>query len=144
MSCFNNVCAIRHTCCVKFHQSAKNNLQDQVCSVLTALVSNCCTADLCRWHEIFLFLTFITHLISEHLKYFFASYTEQEKEMYQNKIQFEQLLTGISLKCSETACLCWHWPKFYTVMEPLHVHNVSQFPIFTQTACRHIHIHLLK
>ena len=55
--------------------------------------------------------------------------------MYQNKIQFEQLLTGISLKCSETACLCWHWPKFYTVMEPLHVHNVSQFPIFTQTAC---------
>lgn len=74
MSCFNNVCAIGHTCCIKFHQSAKNNLQDQVCSVLTALVSNWCTADLCRWHEIFLFLTFITHLISEHLKYFFASY----------------------------------------------------------------------
>ena len=83
MSCFNNVCAIGHTCCVKFHQSAKNNLQDQVCSVLTALMSNCCTADPCRWHEIFLFLTCI---ISEHLKYFLPVILNRKKKCI--KIRF--------------------------------------------------------
>ena len=66
--------------------------------------------------------------------------------MYQNKIQFEQLLTGISLKWSESlhvyvgigqSSTQW-WNHCMCTM-----YLSSQF-LHKLHACRHIHIHLLK